>query len=67
MENRSPTFFETGEAGKRFDPPVSGARVRQLIAGGRLRAIWTAGGQALLTQSEIERFLKQRQQRRVTR
>jgi excisionase family DNA binding protein len=48
------------EAGREFDPPVSAARVRQLIDAGRLRGLRTAGGFRLITRDEVERFLAER-------
>jgi hypothetical protein len=58
-------FLTTGEAGLRLNPPVSGARIRQLLDQGVLPvAIKTARGQRLIAENDLLRLIAQRQAKR---
>lgn len=52
------------EAGRRLNPPVSGARISQLVNAGQLEAVRTESGRRLILVSSLERLIKQREANR---
>jgi hypothetical protein len=48
------------EAGREFTPPLSGARIRQLVDSGELQAHRTAAGWRLIERSEVQRLMDKR-------
>lgn len=59
-------FLTAGEAGREFDPPISAARVRQLVDSGTLPALRTVGGLRLIARSEVLRLVAERRERQST-
>jgi len=56
-------FYMPSDAGRKFEPQISGARIKQLIEAGELRAFKTVGGVHLIAESELRRFLASRKER----
>lgn len=52
------------EAGRRLNPPVSGARISQLVDAGQLEAVRTESGRRLILARSLDQLIKQRQANR---
>jgi hypothetical protein len=60
LDESTTIMLTVGEAGLRFDPPLSAGRVRQLIDSGELRAIRTARGVRLVAESAVRELAEKR-------
>lgn len=65
IEQRLKDWPGPTKAGRRFNPPVCGARVRHLVREGRLEAIRTGLG-LLIDPESLERFLREREETAAT-
>jgi hypothetical protein len=57
-------FITTSEAGRRFDPPLSADRVRQMADNGMLPMVRTRSGIRLFRQLDVDRIAAERRRAR---
>lgn len=62
-ETQAEIHFTPTEFGRSCDPPLTGARISQLVDSGAIRGLKTPSGRRFIPASELQRFMATRKRR----